>query len=218
MTTLKLSDGTAIDDACEFLSKNDKGLKILHSQFGSPELRPNTSYYQALVRAIIFQQLNGKAAQTILDRFLGLFSGESFPNPETLADADIAILRQAGLSLRKAEYVIGIAEAFSESGFFDGDIRQLTDESVSERLTSIRGVGQWTADMFLIFTLLRPDVLPLNDLGIKKGMQIFFKLSEMPDADEMIQLSSHWKPFRSAACWYMWKIVDEGWTWPETHD
>ena len=218
MTTFKLSDGTTIGEACAFLAENDQGLKILYSQFGPPELKPNASYYQALVRSIIFQQLNGKAAQTILDRFLLLFPGQTFPVPETLADADVILLRQAGLSQRKAEYVIGIAEVFSDSTFLKEDISQMTDVDVSEKLTSIRGIGQWTADMFLIFTLLRPDVLPLNDLGIKKGMQIFFKLSEMPDADEMIELSSHWKPFRSAACWYMWKVVDEDWNWPETDD
>lgn len=213
-----LSNGTLLKDACACISKIDSGIGILHREFGIPSLRPNASYYHSLVRSIVFQQLNGKAAQTILDRFLKLFPGEDFPCPESLSKSDISLLRTAGLSQRKSEYVKGIARAFSNSGFLPDDVDQWTDGQVSEKLTSIRGVGQWTADMFMIFTLLRPDILPLSDLGIQKGMQVFFKLPKLPKPDEMSTLTEHWRPYRSIGSWYMWRIVDENWSWFNSND
>ena len=218
MANQKLSDGSVLNVACSQLAEIDSGIEILRGQFGDPEFRPKASYYQALVRSIIFQQLNGKAAQAILDRFLQLFPGEDFPSPEILSDSDISLLRSAGLSQRKSEYVKGIALAFSDSEFLPKDIGLWTDTQVSEKLTSIRGVGQWTADMFMLFTLLRPDILPLNDLGIQKGIQIFFKLPKLPDPSEMSNLTVHWRPYRSIGCWYMWRIVDENWSWTNSND
>ena len=99
--------------------------------------------------------------------------------------------------------------------FLGKTIDHLSDIEVSEKLTSIRGVGQWTADMFMIFTLARLDVLPLNDQGIKNGMQSFFELDHLPVSDEMLALTEHWKPYRSIASWYMWKVVDEAFEWDE---
>ena len=97
---------------------------------------------------------------------------------------------------------------------FLGDrLDELIDIEVSEKLTSIRGVGQWTADMFMIFTLARLDVLPVNDQGIRNGMQVFFELDHLPEANKMLELTEHWKPYRSIASWYMWKVVDEDFKW-----
>lgn len=214
----KLSDGSTLVEACNRISRIDSGIGILHSKFGIPNLRSNTSHYHSLVRSIIFQQLNGNAAQSIFNRFLKLFPGEEFPSPERLSNSDISLLRTAGLSKRKSEYVKGIALAFSESEYLTENYDQWTDSQVSERLTVIRGIGQWTADMFMIFTLLRPDILPLNDLGIKKGLQIFFKLPRLPKSAEMSSLTEHWRPYRSIGCWYMWKIVDENWSWVNSND
>ena len=193
----------------------DPSIKHLIETFGIPEFSAGGDPYQALVRSIISQQISWKAARAIRERFLAMFPDTDFPPPSQLALADPLELRKAGLSQRKAEYVVGIAQAFSDPDFLGDQIDLLSDAAVSEKLTSIRGVGQWTADMFMIFTLTRPDILPVNDQGIKNGMRIFFKLNHLPTSDEMLELTHHWKPFRSVACWYMWKVVDEDFQWEE---
>ena len=202
-----------IATACDHLAARDARLKRLIDIFGPPNLNPDRDPYQALVRSIIFQQISGKAAQAILQRFLALFPGDSFPSAARLAQAEAAGLRAAGLSQRKAEYVIAIAQAFLETDFQQEGFREMSDQEVSERLTRIRGVGQWTADMFMIFTLARLDVLPLSDQGIRNGMRRFFELENHLIEAEMLRLTEHWKPYRSVASWYMWKVVDEEFTW-----
>ncbi len=197
------------------LAESDTKLKRLIDIFGPPELGRGGDPYQALVRSIISQQISWKAARAIRERFLALFPDTEFPSPQVLAQASPAEIRQAGLSQRKSEYVVGIAQAFSDPDFLGNDMDDLSDEDVSARLTSIRGVGQWTADMFMIFTLARLDILPLNDQGIKNGLKAFFKLDHHPDPAEMLVLTEHWKPYRSVASWYMWKVVDEDFQWDE---
>lgn len=201
--------------ACQRLSESDPRLKVLIETFGPPGLERGGDPYQALVRSIIFQQISGKAARAIFNRFLAIFPVSKFPTPRELSQADISELRRAGLSQRKAEYVIGIGTAFLDPHFLDDRIDDLSDLQVSEKLTSIRGVGQWTADMFMIFTLARLDVMPLKDQGIRNGMQRFFALDHLPEAHEMLTLTDHWKPFRSIASWYMWKVVDEDFQWDD---
>ena len=200
------------------LSKRDARLKALIEKFGVPDITPGGNPYEALVRSIIYQQISGKAARAIFSRFLAVFPKSQFPDPKLLAIADIIRLREAGLSQRKAEYVRSIAQAFLDPNFLGDSIHELSDSEVSEKLTSIRGVGQWTADMFMIFTLARLDILPLNDQGIKNGMQVFFSLDHSPTADEMLGLTEHWKPYRSLASWYMWKVVDENFQWNEEQE
>jgi len=199
--------------ACEELSARDARLKLLIEKFGIAELRIGQDPFEALVRSIVSQQISWKAARKIFERFLALFPETDFPTPQKLAAADLLELRGAGLSQRKAEYVIGIGWAFSEEGFEAVDFHNLSDDDVSRKLTEIRGVGQWTVDMLMLFTLGRMDILPLTDLGIKKGIQQFFDLDTLPDAEKMIELTEHWRPYRSIASWYMWKIVDEGFEW-----
>lgn len=199
--------------ACQQLSESDTRLKALIETFGPPELERGGDSYQALVRSIIFQQISGRAARSIFYRFLAIFPGSNFPSPQKLSDAEIPELRKAGLSQRKAEYVTGIGTAFLDPHFLDDQIDNLSDIQVSEKLTALRGVGQWTADMFMIFTLARLDVLPLNDQGIRNGMQVFFEMDHLPAIEEMVELTEHWKPYRSIASWYMWKVVDEDFQW-----
>jgi len=201
--------------ACETLAAADPRLESLISTFGLPDFRAGGIPYEALVRSIISQQISWKAARAIRGRFLALFPESDFPPPEALSEADIQELRQAGLSQRKAEYVIAIARAFLDPQFLGDNLHEASDSQVSEKLTSIRGVGQWTADMFMIFTLARLDILPLNDQGLRNGMQVFFSLDHVPVADEMLKLTEHWKPYRSVASWYMWKVVDEDFQWDE---
>ncbi|MCF7826132.1 MAG: DNA-3-methyladenine glycosylase [Candidatus Marinimicrobia bacterium] len=199
--------------ACQRLSESDPRLKTLIETFGPPGLERGGDPYQALVRSIIYQQISGKAARSIFNRFLAIFPGSKFPTPQELSAADLPGLRMAGLSQRKAEYVTGIGAAFLDPHFLSDRIDDLSDRQVSEKLTGLRGVGQWTADMFMIFTLARLDVLPLNDQGILNGMQVFFELDHLPAAEEMVELTEHWKPYRSIASWYMWKVVDEDFQW-----
>jgi len=200
---------------CAQLAEADSRLKALIETFGPPELERGGDPYQALVRSIIYQQISGKAARAIYNRFLAIFPNSRFPSPQELSQVNIDHLRAAGLSQRKAEYVTGIGQTFLDHEFLGKTIDSLSDIEVSEKLTSIRGVGQWTADMFMIFTLARLDILPLNDQGIRNGMETFFELDHLPVAEEMLELTEHWKPYRSIASWYMWKVVDEAFEWVE---
>ncbi len=211
----ELTDKISMKAACMELSQSDAKLKQLIDVFGPPDIRSGGNPYEALVRSIISQQISWKAARAIRERFLALFPDAEFPAPRVLAKADILKLRQAGLSQRKAEYVVGVAQAFSDPDFLGDGIEKMSDTEVSKKLTSIRGVGQWTADMFMIFTLARPDILPLNDQGIINGIQLFFNLDQSPHSEEMFKLTEHWKPYRSIASWYMWKVVDDDFKWED---
>lgn len=195
------------------LQKIDEKFGILIDKFGLPELSPNKNYFKSLTRSIISQQLSGKAADTIFNRFLELYADDQFPSPEKVSKTDILQLRKAGLSNAKASYIIGLANAFQDGQFLSDDLSLLSDNQISEILIRIKGIGQWTADMFLIFTLNRLDILPLNDLGIKKGMKTFYNLKSLPSEKTMIRLSNKLHPYRSLASSYMWKIVDNNFNW-----
>ncbi len=167
-----------------------------------------TTPYQKLVRTIIFQQISGAAATTILGRFIALFDSD-FPPVEALAAADCEHLRSAGLSRNKALAVIDVA-AKTLDGTIPGHkaLAKLDDEAIIDRLISVRGIGRWTAQMFLMSTMGRPDVLPLNDIGLLNGAQIAYALKARPSAKEFTALAEKWRPWRSAACWYLWRAAD----------
>ena len=197
----------------EYLQNIDDKLGSLILEFGIPDFNPTDNYFKSLARSIIYQQLSGKAANTIYKRFLNIYSGKSFPTSQLVAKTDIVQLRQAGLSNRKAGYIIGLAEVLMRDNYLPKNLSKLSNEQISEKLITVKGIGQWTADMFLMFSLNRPDVLPLTDLGIQKGMMDFFNLKAIPSEKQMLKLSKKWKPYRSIASWYMWKIVDDGFQW-----
>lgn len=196
-----------------FLKKVDSKLGLLIDKFGAPELEPSHNYFESLTRSIIYQQLSGKAAGTIYKRFLNIYHFDSFPLPSDVLKTEETQLRSVGLSYRKASYVLALAEAFNSQNFLPEDLDKLNNIQISELLIQIRGIGQWTADMFLIFSLNRLDIIPLTDLGIQKGMKEFFNLNELPSDKKMLRLSKKWKPYRSIASLYMWKIVDNGLNW-----
>lgn len=166
--------------------------------------------YQALVRAIAYQQLTGKAAETILGRFYGLYGVRGrFPSPdELLATADEA-LRAVGFSRAKAAALKDIA-----TRTLDGTVpsravlARLDDEAIIERLVQVRGVGRWTVEMFLMFTLARPDVLPVDDYGVRHGFRLAYGRDALPPPKELAEFGRRWAPFRSAAAWYLWRAVD----------
>jgi DNA-3-methyladenine glycosylase II len=169
------------------------------------EERPADAY-GALLRAIIGQQLSTKAARTIYGRVLELFDG-STPPPERLLEASEADLRAAGLSGRKVEYVRDLA-AHVVSGELELDrLTELSDEEVIEEIVAVRGLGRWTAEMFLIFHLERPDVLSGGDLGIRKAVQIEYGLDEMPTPQRVQEIGERWRPHRSLASLYLWESL-----------
>ncbi|PHR60560.1 MAG: DNA-3-methyladenine glycosylase [Robiginitomaculum sp.] len=195
--------------AIKHLSK-DPVLAKLIAQHGPYEPRPpgDLAPYRALLRAIVHQQISGKAAATILGRFLDLFPGE-FPDPKQLAKADVEHLRSAGLSRNKAMAVIDLA-----AKTIDGTIpateqlQALSDDEIVERLIQVRGVGKWTVEMYLMFTLERPDILPLDDIGIRNGIRAAWNMDERPTKKQLVEMGRAWSPWRTMASWYLWRAAD----------
>ncbi|MDQ2629613.1 MAG: DNA-3-methyladenine glycosylase [Actinomycetota bacterium] len=169
------------------------------------EERPNDAY-GALLRAIVGQQLSTKAARTIYLRVLDLFDGRT-PSPEQLLEADEVDLRAAGLSGRKTEYVRDLASHVLSGELELDRLEQLDDEEVIAEIVAVRGLGQWTAEMFLLFHLERPDVLSGGDLGIRKAIQIEYGLAEMPPPKRVIEIGEPWRPHRSLASLYLWESL-----------
>ena len=169
------------------------------------EERPGDAY-GALLRAIVGQQLSTKAARTIYLRVLDLFDGGT-PSPEQLLEADEKALRGAGLSGRKVEYLRDLA-AHVISGELELErLDELSDTEAIEEIVAVRGLGQWTAEMFLLFHLERPDVISGGDLGIRKAIQIEYELDEMPTPQEVVEMSEPWRPHRSLASLYLWESL-----------
>jgi DNA-3-methyladenine glycosylase II len=201
--------------ARQALAKSDPTMAALIERVGKIDLetrlrrrseeRPADAY-GALLRAIVGQQLSTKAARTIYLRVLDLFGGAA-PSPEQLLEASEADLRGAGLSGRKVEYVRDLA-AHVISGELELDrLEQLGDEEAIEEIVAVRGLGRWTAEMFLIFHLERPDVLSGGDLGIRKAIQIEYGMEEMPTPQETVAISERWSPHRSLASLYLWESL-----------
>jgi DNA-3-methyladenine glycosylase II len=192
-------------------------MSVLIDRIGPPKLSPRRlPPFQALTRAIIYQQLSGKAAGTILERFLGLFGDHTFPAPADVLRASPERLRSAGLSRPKAGYILGLAQkALDDFVPTLDECDRMTDSEIIERLTCIKGVGLWTAEMLLIFNLGRPDVLPVRDLGVRKGFQFAYRKRKLPEPEQLARYGARWAPHRTAAAWYLWRAADflgeEGW-------
>jgi DNA-3-methyladenine glycosylase II len=165
--------------------------------------------FRTLVQAVAHQQLTGKAANTILKRVIALYPGKKFPSPEDLLRTPDAKLRGAGFSRAKVAAVKDIAvKTIAGVVPTARAMAKLTDLEIVERLTSIRGVGPWTVEMMLIFTLGRPDVLPVTDYGVRKGFALTYQLKELPSPKEILAFGERWKPHRSAAAWYLWRATE----------
>jgi len=163
--------------------------------------------YGALVRSIVGQQLSTKAARTIYDRLTDMFGGRT-PTPAELLAADPDEVRTAGLSRAKVSYLRSLAEHVESGELELARLSELPDEEVSAQLTAVKGLGQWTADMFLIFHLRRPDVLPVGDLGIRRAVERAYGLPEMPDPARLTEIAEPWRPNRSLASLYLWRSLD----------
>ena len=199
-----------LDNALEHLSQEPK-MKRLIEEFNTPEFNGVNDYFNALSKSIIYQQLSGKAARTIYNRFIGLFDN-NIPKPKDVIKIDIPTLRGIGLSQQKSNYISGLAEYFAKDGS-KIDFDSLSDVEVGNELIQLKGIGQWTIDMFLMFTLYRIDILPVGDLGIQKGIKILFDMKNLPSNKYMILKSKPWQPYRTVACWYLWRIVDDEIVW-----
>ena len=201
-----------IDKGLKHLKQADEKMGQLIAEFEKPEFKKHSNYFEALIRAIVYQQLSGKAAATIYKRFKNLFTKNKYPSPSMVMERSHEELRSVGLSNLKASYIHNIANAFY-TGTVPKDIDIIGDNEVIECLTTIKGVGPWTAEMFLMFTLNRPDIFPVTDLGIQKGFQLFFQLDELPSSDHMIEKAEHWSPYRTLASWYLWRLVEGPFEW-----
>lgn len=184
----------------------DRILKKLVKKYPKPHFEDRSKFLmRELIESVISQQLSIKVSDTIFARFVGLFENREFPTAETIVKMDDETIRSAGLSYSKVSYVKSIANAFISDLIDIEKIKKQSDEEVIEQLTQIKGIGRWTAEMILISTLKRPDVFSIGDLGLRNAIT---KLYGITDRKEMLKLSESWSPYRSTACWYLWRSLE----------
>ena len=188
------------------LQAKDVKLRPVIEQLGAPDIRFNTDPYSALVEAILSQQLAPKASASIIKKFAEL--SPPFPTAELVLGWDKEKLGGAGVSPQKAGYLLALSKKWKDSKWRSG-WKALPDVELTARLTEVKGIGVWTAHMFLIFSLGRPDILPVGDYGIRRGVQLLFKKKNMTVPREMPALVPHWKGMASIASWYIWKALDQ---------
>ncbi len=188
--------------------RRDPHLGPLIAAHGPAQFHPSPNAFRALTESIVYQQISGSAADAIFKRFLDLFPKRRFPTPAGLVTIPLPRLRAAGLSIQKATYLLDLAAKFLDGTIQPRRFPQMTDEEIADHLIQVKGIGPWTADMFLMFALNRPDVLPVGDLGIRQGFKKLFRLRKEPAPERMILLAEPWRPYRTVASWYLWRVVD----------
>lgn len=194
------------------LLRRDKKMAALIKRYGPPDLTKyhanSRSVFEALLRSIIYQQVSGHAARAIHNRVLALFSPGK-PSPEKLLKLRASQLRKAGLSEAKVRYVRDLAKKCLDGTINEKEFPKMTSAEIIEHLVAVDGVGEWTAQMLLIFMLYRPDILPTGDLAIRKGFQVVYELTAMPDKKTMEKIAAPWRAYATAASWYLWRAIDE---------
>jgi DNA-3-methyladenine glycosylase II len=198
---------TPWDAAAKHLSAVDRRMAKVIRQVGPCTLAPRRDYFVALCKAVFSQQLSVKVAASLFNRFRDLFPGRR-PTPALLLEAvkkNAEILRSCGLSRQKAVYLQDLSDHFVSGRIPTRKLGRMSDEEVIEALVAVNGIGRWTAEMFLMFVLNRPDVLPVDDLGLREGVREIFALPKRPAPREVIALCEHWRPYRSVATWYVWR-------------
>jgi DNA-3-methyladenine glycosylase II len=197
------------DEACRHLAKRDRVMRKLIPQCGEGQLQSRGDAFTTLARSIVGQQISVKAAQAVWDRFVALMDGApTRVLPAAVAQIEAAVMRSAGLSARKVEYLLDLAQHFESGKVHVRQWQQMDDEAIIEELVAIRGIGRWTAEMFLIFHLMRPNVLPLDDVGLIKGISLNYFSGEPVSRAEAREVGDAWAPFRSVATWYIWRSLD----------
>jgi DNA-3-methyladenine glycosylase II len=192
-------------DACKHLGKKDRVMKRLIAQFPDVSMSSRGDAFTTLARSIVGQQISVKAAQTVWDRFALL--------PKKMAPAQVLKLkiddmREAGLSARKIEYLVDLAIHFDSGAISSETMKTMDDEAIIAELVAIRGIGRWTAEMFLMFYLLRPNVLPLDDIGLINGISKGYFSGEAVSRSDIREVADAWDPYRSVATWYIWRSLD----------
>ena len=207
--TYIIADQNSLQDAATHLARIDPVLGKVIASAGPCTITPHLNYYQALVESIVGQQLSVKAAASILKRFIELFGGE-FPDPRAILEKTIEELRTAGLSGAKARYIQDLALHVQGGSIRFDHLDSLTNEEIIKELTAVKGIGEWTAHMFLMFCMGRLDILAVGDLGIRTGIMKLYNLAELPTPLQVADFARErqWHPHESIACWYIWHSLD----------
>ena len=193
------------DEATAHLSRQDKVLRKLIRKYPDADIAPRGDAFQALARAIVGQQISTKAAQSIWNRFADCVGKVT---PANVVKVEPARLRACGFSQQKVAYVSDLARRFHAGEVKPRRWSRLPDEAIIEELVAVKGIGRWTVEMFLMFQLLRPDVLPVDDLGVRRAMERLYNRGEPLTKDEMRGIGAPWKPFSSVASWYLWRSLE----------
>ena len=197
------------DEACKHLARRDRVLRKLIPQLGAGRLQSRGDAFTTLARSIVGQQISVKAAQSVWNRFALLLQEPSTHlAPASVLALDGGAIRAAGLSARKVEYLFDLAQHFEAGTVHVEQWQQMDDEAIVDELIAIRGIGRWTAEMFLIFHLMRPNIMPLDDLGLLKGISLNYFSGEPVSRAEAREVGDAWAPFRSVATWYIWRSLD----------
>jgi len=197
------------DDACKHLAKRDRVMRKLIPRFAEGRLQSRGDAFTTLARSVVGQQISVKAAQTVWERFAAIVEGSSQSlKPSAVLAIDATRMRAAGLSARKVEYLSDLARHFEARTVHVRQWQQMSDDAIIEELVGIRGIGRWTAEMFLIFHLMRPNVLPLDDVGLLKGISVNYFSGEPVSRAEAREVGDAWAPFCSVATWYIWRSLD----------
>lgn len=196
----KISNGT------EYLKKNDRVLNTIILKYGACNLKPSKSYFEDLVRSIISQQLSSKASATIHNRFSEMLRNEI--TPENVLKLNQKDFKSVGVSIQKTNYLKHLSKIYLEDKSIFDNFSKLNNDQIIHELVKIKGIGQWTAQMFLIFSMNRLNVLPLDDIGIKNSLKIHYKLRKHPNEKKMLTISKNWGEYSSIAVWYLWKALD----------
>jgi DNA-3-methyladenine glycosylase II len=192
--------------AINHLKKSDPVLRAIIERVGPCRMEFSAPEFSSLAEAIVYQQLNGKAAVTIFNRFAAL-AGEPL-TPEGILKLSDEQLRSVGLSKQKSAYLKDLSAKTAEGLLDFARLPELSDEEVIKHLTQVKGIGEWTAHMFLIFSLRRPNVLPTGDYGVQVAIKKHYKKRKLPKPKDMEKIARPWEPYRSIACWYLWRSLD----------
>lgn len=195
-------------DAIRSLKRSDPVMRVLIDRIGSIEVPRSAKTFRTLAESIMYQQLSGKAAATIISRFRKLWPGVSFPSPRQVVGMPASRMRKVGVSRQKISYLKDLARKTLSGYVAIKTLNSLNDEAVIQHLVAVKGIGRWTAEMFLMFALGRQDVFPVDDLGIQKGLTHAYRLRAKPTKERMLKIAEKWRPYRTLASLYLWRSVD----------
>ena len=197
----------------KYLLKRDPSLKELFYNPPIENLYPESNFFQSIIRSIVYQQLSGKAARKIYQRFINIFKLDKYPDPKDVLNISNEKLKSVGLSYMKVDYIKNVATYFIENPKIITSLDYKSDQEIIDLVSSIRGVGVWTVQMFLIFTLNRPDVFPVTDLALQKGYSAYYKKKKLSDPKIMLDHSKKWIPHRTTMSLYLWRYLEGPFEW-----